>query len=259
MLSRFVALGDSMTEGLDDADGSGGYRGWADRLAERLATINPSLGYANLAVRGRLAGQVRSGQLEPALALDPDLASVVVGINDVLRPGFDAELVAGHVEAMQTALVRIGATVLTCTLPEPGPIMPIARPLGSRVLTLNAELRAACKRSGALLIDLGRAPVASDPRLWSEDRLHANGAGHARIAAAMAAALNLPGADGAWALPLPPPAPRSRQELLAAELAWSRRHLVPWLGRRLRGRSSGDGVEAKRPQLTPVAARAPVG
>jgi len=259
MFSRFVALGDSTTEGLDDADGSGGYRGWADRLAERLATINPSLGYANLAVRGRLAAQVHEQQLESALALDPDLASVLAGLNDVLRPGFDAHHIASHVEAMQRELVRIGATVLTFTLPDPGPVLPIGRPFQNRVLELNMALRAACRRTGSLLVDLGRAPVASDPRLWSEDRLHANGAGHARLAAAAAAALNLPGADAAWAQPLPPPRPRGRREQLAAELAWSRKHLIPWVGRRLRGTSSGDGIEPKRPELAPVVARSPVG
>ncbi|MCW3005044.1 MAG: putative GDSL-like lipase [Conexibacter sp.] len=80
--SRYVAVGDSTSEGLDDPhpDGSG-YRGWTDRLAERLAELNPHLLYANLAVRGKLARQVREEQLEPALALAPDLATVVAGIS----------------------------------------------------------------------------------------------------------------------------------------------------------------------------------
>ena len=47
---RYVAIGDSTTEGLEDPypDGSG-YRGWADRLAERMAQASPGLLYANLA------------------------------------------------------------------------------------------------------------------------------------------------------------------------------------------------------------------
>jgi len=65
-------------------DGSG-FRGWADRLAETLAAIEPDLRYANLAVRGKLAAQVAEEQLEPALALEPDLASVLSGLNDMLR------------------------------------------------------------------------------------------------------------------------------------------------------------------------------
>ncbi|HSD81509.1 MAG TPA: SGNH/GDSL hydrolase family protein [Solirubrobacteraceae bacterium] len=252
MFQRFVAIGDSTTEGLDDPDGRGGYRGWADRLAERLAELDPALRYANLAIRGRLAARVRAEQLEPAIALRPDLASVLAGLNDVLRPGFDVARTAGAVEAMLAGLRAAGATVVTFTLPDPAPIMPAARPLRPRVFALNDAVRAAARRTGAIVVDLGHAPVASDPRLWSDDRLHANSGGHARIAAAVAQALALPGADASWIEPLPARGPRRRHELLAAEAAWTRRHLVPWVGRRIRGRSSGDGIEPKRPRLEPV-------
>src|SRR4051812_31146615 len=93
---RYVALGDSQTEGLGDGDDVRGLRGWADRLAERIATDSPDARYANLAVRGRTAGQVYAEQLGPALELRPDLATVVAGVNDLLRPRFDADEVAGH-------------------------------------------------------------------------------------------------------------------------------------------------------------------
>lgn len=251
--SRYVALGDSSTEGLDDPYEKGpGYRGWADRLARRLADLNPDLGYANLAVRGRLTHQVHEQQLGPALALEPDLATVVAGMNDLLRPGFDLDTVAGHLEAMQLALVAAGATVVSCTYPDPSPFMPIARPVRARFLALNDALREGSARSGALLVDLGRHPAASDPRLWSVDRLHANPDGHARIAHAVAHALGLPGADGSWADPLPPVPIARRHERVAAELVWAGRYFVPWLVRRARGRSSGDGVTAKRPRLEPL-------
>lgn len=252
--SRYVAIGDSTTEGLDDPLPSGGYRGWADRLAERLALGNPSVSYANLAIRGRLAGQVRAGQLEPALALRPDLASVVAGLNDALRPGFDVDAVAAEIEAMQTALAEAGATVLTFTMADPTPVIPITRPLRPRLLAFNEALREVAGRTGAVLVDFARHPVTSDARLWSIDRLHANSAGHDRIAAAAAHALGLPGNDESWAVPLPPAPPRGRFEVIGGELGWAGRHLLPWVGRRLRGRSSGDGIEPKRPVLAPVAA-----
>ena len=102
--SRYVALGDSTTEGLDDPYPDGTYRGWADRLAERLAVDNPDFGYANLAIRGRKVPQIRAEQLEPALALKPDLASVIGGLNDILRRNVDLDLVCGDLEAMIEAL-----------------------------------------------------------------------------------------------------------------------------------------------------------
>ncbi|MET9609031.1 SGNH/GDSL hydrolase family protein [Streptomyces sp. NPDC006512] len=249
---RYVALGDSQTEGVGDGTDAAGLRGFADRLAEHLAAVNPGLLYANLAVRGRLAGQVRAEQLEPALALRPDLATVVAGVNDLLRPGFDAAEVAGRLEEMFAALTAAGATVATVTFPDIGKIAPAARPLRPRLHELNDRIREAAARHGVLVAETGVHAVGADPRLWTADRLHASPLGHARIAAALAEAVGVPGSDDSWTHPLPPlPAP-SPARAVAAELAWAAGFLGPWLGRRLRGRSSGDGRGAKRPVLLPA-------
>ncbi|MEO8380134.1 MAG: SGNH/GDSL hydrolase family protein [Acidobacteriota bacterium] len=250
---RFVAIGDSTVEGLDDPDGHGGYRGWANRLAERLAAEQGSVLYANLGVRGRTTRQVRDEQLAPAVAMKPDLAVVVAGTNDVLRGGFDAARFEEDLFAMQHALVAVGATVLTFTLPDLTPVMPLARMLRKRVALLDEAIRRACARSGAILCDLAIHPVASDPRLWSDDRLHANSAGHARIAEALAYCAELPGSSQAWASPLEEPWRRTFGGLVRAEMAWLRMHLLPWVWRHLHGRSSGDGIRAKRPELTRMA------
>lgn len=249
---RYVALGDSQTEGLGDGDDTLGLRGWADRLAEQLATVSPSLQYANLAVRGRVAGQVRAEQLAPALALRPDLATVVAGVNDLLRPRFDAAEVAGQLEEMFAALTATGAHVVTLTFPDVAKIAPLARPVRSRVFDLNSRIRAAASRHGVTVAETAGPAVTTDTRLWSADRLHASPLGHERIAAAVAHALHLPGSDNTWTLPLPPQAAPAGRHAAAAELRWAAGFLGPWLGRRLRGRSSGDGRTAKRPRLLPV-------
>ncbi|WP_329082785.1 SGNH/GDSL hydrolase family protein [Streptosporangium sp. NBC_01469] len=198
---RYVALGDSQTEGLGDGDDSTGPRGWADRLA----VGGPTLQYANLAVRGHLAAQVHAEQLGPALALRPDLATVVAGVNDLLRPRFDADEVAGHLEAMFAALTAQGAHVATLTFPDIARITPLARPLSPRVAALNHRIRAAAHRHGVVVAETSHHPVVTDPRLWSQDRLHAGPLGHERIAAAVAHALQLPGSGDSWTHPLPSP------------------------------------------------------
>ena len=249
---RYVAIGDSSTEGLDDPDGQGGFRGWANRLAERIASVQGSLLYANLGIRGRRTRQILDGQLEPALAMQPDLVTVFSGTNDVVSRGFDPGTVARDMEAIQRALIGAGATVLTFTLPDLTPVMPLARWIAPRVHALNDALRSAANASGTILVDFAIYPMASDPRLWSPDRLHANAAGHARIAAALADALALPGATGDWRAPLPDVTSPTLGQQLAAEWTWGRDHLFPWIWRHLRGRSSGDGREPKRPRLLPV-------
>jgi lysophospholipase L1-like esterase len=251
LYQRYVAIGDSTTEGLDDPDGNGGYRGWANRLAEKLAAQQGSVLYANLGVRGRIAHQIREQQLDLAVAMRPDLATVVAGMNDLMRPSFVANEVGADVEAMQQALIDVGATVLTFTLPDLRAIMPMARLLGDRTLHLNDALRRACAKTGARLCDFAAYPVASDVRVWSDDRLHANSAGHARMADALAYVAEFPGSDDSWTKPLPEaPLPRFG-DALQIEIAWAKKHFLPWLWRHARGKSSGDGRQPKRPQLLP--------
>ncbi|NEC53997.1 SGNH/GDSL hydrolase family protein [Actinospica acidiphila] len=256
---RYVALGDSQTEGVGDGDDTTGLRGFADRLAEHLARHEPALQYANLAVRGRLAAQIHTEQLAPALALRPDVATVVAGVNDLLRPGFDADEVCTHLDAMFGALTEQGALVATITIPDLSRVCPVARPLIPRVTALNEGIRRTARRHGVVVAETALHPVAGDPRLWSPDRLHASPLGHERIAAALAQALRLPDSDDTWTHPLPPQTLPTGLRAVGTELRWLAGFLGPWLLRRLRGRSSGDGRSAKRPLLHPVLAdRRPV-
>ena len=251
-ISRYVALGDSTTEGLEDpyADKIG-YRGWADRLAERLAALDPNVLYANLAVRGRKLGQIRSEQLTPALAMEPDLVSVVGGVNDVLRPRADVDALAAELDAVVAALAGAGSGVLLMTYPDFGEVMAVARSLSPRLRAFNQSVRTVAGRHGAALMDL-EAGGPMDARLFHPDRLHANSAGHERIALAASEALGLPGASDAWREPLPPAPRASLPARLGDDVRWARAHLTPWVGRRLRGVSSGDGVEPNRPELLPL-------
>jgi uncharacterized protein (DUF952 family)/lysophospholipase L1-like esterase len=249
---RYVALGDSQTEGLNDPDGRGGFRGWADRFAGFLAADNPHVQYANLAIRGRLVGAIRAEQLEPALAMQPDLATVMGGLNDLMRPTVDLDAVAADLEAMLAALRGVGATVLTNTFPDPSTIAPLFRRLAPQVAAYNELIRAAAARQGALVVDFAARGAGTDLRIWSPDRIHANPFGHSLIAGAFADTVGRDGHAG-WDEPLPAPAPVGRLRRVGGELRWLGRDVTPWMWRRARGRSSGDGIVAKRPRMVPVA------
>ena len=260
--ARYVALGDSSTEGLDDPlEGAPSrYRGWADRLATHVAAAQathhpdaPRLAYANLAVRGRRTRQVLETQLTPALAMRPDLATVFAGTNDVIQSAFDLDAVLADLGTMQRALRAEGATVLTITMPDLSELIPFAGRVSARLAEFNAGVRALGAETGTLVVDLAAHPWVTDPRLWSADRLHANHEGHRRIAEALAARLGVPGIGEEWATPLPPRVAPSVIGRALGELVWFSGYLVPWLWRHARGRSSGDRIVAKRPHLAPVA------
>lgn len=253
MFARYVAIGDSSTEGLEDPDGKGRHRGWADRLAEHIARSQKEpLLYANLAIRGRKTREVLEEQLPIALAMKPDLASAFVGTNDAIQAKFDADKVGADLQAIWSALRSAGATVVSLTLPDLSAVIPLAKHLSARVAELNRVTRAAAKATGVILIDLADHPMATDPRIWHTDRLHANAIGHERIAAAIAHELRIPGVPHNWDAPLPSHAPRRVSDRVKAEALWARDYLIPWMGRRLTGRSSGDGITPKRPWLAPV-------
>jgi lysophospholipase L1-like esterase len=254
IFSRYVALGDSGTEGVGDRpypDGS--ERGWADRLAEIISVANPRLLYANLAVRGRRVAEVHQEQLAPAIELGPDLVTVVAGINDVIRPGADLDAALLHMDEMLDDLRSTGATVVTATFPDLSPINPLARLTRRRLHHFNSGLRAIAAGRGALLVEAEDFPILADRRMWCDDRLHLSPEGHRGLASATVKALGyLDGFDPAAVFS----SDLVRRRRFLEELRWTHAFLLPWIRRRVTGRSSGDGRAAKRPRLEPPIPRA---
>lgn len=251
---RYVAIGDSTTEGLEDPDGQGGYRGWADRLAQHVADAQDEpLEYANLAIRGLRMNEIRTTQFDDALALRPDLLTVFGGVNDVIAPGPDFDSIRADYAAIFSEARAADTTVLTFTMPDPAAINPLGRRLRERMFTLNDIIRAEAERYDVLVMDFQRYPVTEDPRLWFEDRLHGNPLGHEVVAAALAWRLGVPGFDESWAAPLTgePVRPRSREKFVG-DFDWTVHYLAPWLGKGIRGIPPGRGIEPKRPVPTVV-------
>ena len=248
---RYVALGDSQTEGLNDGDDLTGLRGWADRFAGALAaTTSPGLLYANVALRGCRARDVRHGQLDAALAMQPDLASVVVGMNDLLRHDYDPDETVRDVEETFAALRATGCRVVTMTFPDIGRMLPVMAWIRPREVELNRRLVEAATRHDVAVLDLFPLAMCGDPALWSHDRIHGSREGHARIAAGMAELLGLPGSDGSWSVSTP--SSTGLFHAVRRDAWWAASFVVPFLARQLLGRGPGTGRSAKRPDLVPV-------
>ncbi|MEV5505455.1 SGNH/GDSL hydrolase family protein [Streptomyces orinoci] len=236
--TSFVAVGDSFTEGMSDELPDGSYRGWADLLAMRLAARQPGFRYANLAVRGKLIGQIVEEQTPAAAALGADVVTLVGGLNDILRPKCDVDLVCARLEQAVTLLAPSCRRLVLMRSPgRRGPVLERFRPRMEHLFGFIDEL---ADRHDALVVDLFASEALGDPRLWAEDRLHLNAEGHRRVAEAVWQALGHQ-AESDWQVPLPPSVPAGWARRRAADLRFAREHLVPWIGRRLTGRSSGDG------------------
>ena len=245
----YVALGDSFTEGMSDALPDGTYRGWADLLARRLAERRAGFRYANLAVRGKLIDQIAADQVPVAAAMGADLVTLVGGLNDVLRPRCDLDAVCDALERSVAALApACGRLVLMRTPGRRGPVLERYRPRMERLFSFVDEL---AERHGALVIDLFESRAIGDPRMWADDRLHLTPEGHRRVAEAVWQGLGHPPTFD-WDEPLPVSSPARWAARRGADLRFAREHLLPWIGRRLTGRSSGDGRAPKRPDLLPL-------
>jgi lysophospholipase L1-like esterase len=255
-VGSFVALGDSFTEGLDDPrTGQQGYRGWADRFAELLAAGRPGLRYANLAVRGKRLAQVAAEQVPQAIAMAPELVSLAAGGNDLLRPRGDPDALAEIYDEMVSSLQAAGGSVLMFTGFDPR--FPVVRLIRGKVAAYNMHLRAIADQHGCYLVDLWSMRVLRDPRAWSPDRLHLTPDAHRRVALRVCEVLGVP-VTADWREPWPPADPigssQARAWLAArrTDLRWARVHAAPWVARRVRGVSSGDGLSPKRPELLPL-------
>ncbi|MFC9244643.1 SGNH/GDSL hydrolase family protein [Streptomyces sp. NPDC057136] len=246
--TSLVAVGDSFTEGMSDLLPDGSYRGWADVLAARLAAHTPGFRYANLAVRGKLIAQIVDEQIDVAAAMRADVVTLVGGLNDTLRPKCDMGMVRARLEeAVERLAPSCGQLVLMRSPGRNGPVMERFRPRMEELFTLIDELAG---RHGALVVDLYDAPSLGDPRMWDVDRLHLTAEGHRRVAEAVWQTLGLP-AELDWRTPMPATVPPRWAVRRVDDVRFARQHLAPWIGRRLTGRSSGDGRPPKRAELVP--------
>lgn len=246
--TSYVAVGDSFTEGMSDLLPDGTYRGWADLLAARFAARTPGFRYANLAVRGKLIGQIVTEQVDLAAAMTPDLITLVGGLNDVLRPKCDIGRVKGLLdEAVERLSPACKQLVLMRSPGRNGPVMERVRP---RMEELFEHIDDLAARHGSMVVDLYGTPVLADQRLWGVDRLHPTAEGHLRIAEAVWEALGHE-TEHDWRAELPPNVPVRWLLRRGSDLRFAREHLWPWIVRRVTGRSSGDGLPPKRPELLP--------
>lgn len=248
--SRYVAIGDSFTEGIGDPEPTvpGGHRGWADRVAEVLSQGTEDFAYANLAVRGKLIRQIIDEQLEPALALRPDLITISAGGNDVIRPGTDPDEIAVRFEYAIDRLSRDHATIVIFTGVDVG-FSNVFRGIRGKVAIYNENLRIVAKKYDCIVADQWALTEIQDMRMWAPDRLHLNSLGHHTVARMVLEALNVEN-DLEPLKPEPLPVSTWRQARVE-DLSWAREYLVPWVLRRVRHQSSGDFITAKRPDAGP--------
>ncbi|MBD1318646.1 SGNH/GDSL hydrolase family protein [Gordonia hankookensis] len=249
---RYVAVGDSFTEGVGDEPDGIHPRGWADLVAEGLAAEHGGVEYANLAIRGRLLEPIATEQIDAALALDPlpTLLTFNGGGNDMLRPGSD---LAGLIELTRAAVRRCTAAGIEVVLlagADPSSGLPFGEKIRGRGEYLTTEIATLAADEDLTFVDMFHDSEIRRPAYWSDDRLHLNPIGHQRVAAHVLRALGV----HTIAIPDRPTAPISGYRW-TEDLRFTRSHLAPWVIRRLRGRSSGDSREAKHPMWTAVEPR----
>lgn len=248
---RFVALGDSYTEGVGDPEPEslGGLRGWADRVAEELSAGQADFAYANLAIRGLLLRQILDGQLAAALALKPDLVAIAAGGNDIIFRHGDPDKLAEKLDQGIGKLAATGATVLLFAGPDWGNT-PVFSTIRGRVAIYNEHLHSIGARHHAVMVDLWCLPELQHALMWDPDRLHLSPLGHHAVAMATLNALGVPHTlEPLQPRPLPA---HGWTQARAEDLVWVRQYFVPWVLKQLRPHPAAASLAAKRPQPGPV-------
>lgn len=234
---RYVALGDSLTEGLCDPAADGSLRGWADRLALLLAA-REGLHFANLAIRSKRISDVGGTQLQRALELRPDLVSILIGANDLVKLHVDVPALAAQLEKTVQTVRATGAEVILVT-----PFLPDQRAAGmfsARFFRFASELTLIARRTGSVLVDTDLDPALGERRNWGEDLVHLSSRGHRSLAYRVGEAIGVPHADTLGALD-----ESLHEHEPISTAAWWRHHALPWAWRRMRGRTAGDDRAAK--------------
>lgn len=228
---RIATLGDSASCGVGDPTPDG-WRGWAQLLADAIA-VDHHVSFCKLAIPGATVGDVRRHQLWPALDHHPVIASLVVGLNDVMRSTWDPDQIHEDLQQCAAALSGQGALLLTARFHDHTRVLGLpgllAGPMQRRIRVLNEIYDDVHARYGTARLDLDD-PATYDRENWCADRLHPSELGHRRLARLAGELLREEGLE--FELPSlsctgEPPSHRALARVLVADIA-------PWLARRVR-------------------------
>jgi lysophospholipase L1-like esterase len=246
---RYAAIGDSFTEGPGDTLPDGTERGWADLVATGLAAgTGQPIEYANFAIRGRLLKPIVDDQLEAALSLSPQatLLSLNGGGNDMMRPGADMSRLIELTEQAAKRCTEAGVRMVLLSGADPSEHLPFGSIIRRRGEALTRAVADIAGRYDLIFVDMFHDTEIRRAQYWSPDRLHLNTAGHRRVASQVLTALGHP----MEAHVIAPADPARRRAV--AEARYYGEHVLPWMRRRLRGRSSGDDRTGKYVNWTPI-------
>jgi lysophospholipase L1-like esterase len=228
-----VVLGDSTPVGIGDPLPGGAWRGFGPLLLDSLGPRD-QVRYANLAFPGARMVDVRSRQLAVAVRAHPDVAVLVVGMNDTLRSDFDPERLAADYHAVVGSLGAAGVTVFTVRFHDHSRVFwlpgPLRRALRRRIDQLNELTDEVVRRHGVSCLDLHTLPGGYDRTAWSVDRLHPSELGHRLLAAGFGELISEAGFDVPHSVSLA--LAGGREVSTAHHLLWLVFKGLPWLWRR---------------------------
>jgi lysophospholipase L1-like esterase len=246
----YVAIGDSLSEGLGDFTFSldRHHNGWTDRLAGILAReakdSNYDFHFANLALRGSKLETIMNLQVARALALQPDLVSVMAGSNDLLSSEDSLPALRALYRDGLHQLLAAGCDVVVANTINPLHLR-VFKPLRYRAERFSEMIGEVAAEFEIPVIDVFGIQNFQELLYWAEDMVHFSGHGHIAVANQAAEILEL-----RYRYPEIDPsqyAPVTRN--LVETLTWIARDVMPFLQRKLKGVTSGDGMDPKHLKL----------
>ncbi|MDG0945942.1 MULTISPECIES: SGNH/GDSL hydrolase family protein [Bacillus] len=183
MWKRFVAIGDSFTEGIGDEVEGIALKSWVDHFVQLCVN---DIEYANFAKRGLVTKEIRSQQLEKALTFNPDLVSLIAGANDVLKGRWNHYAYKEDMKCMIDTLSKTGADIMIANLPDFTVRLPFStekkQVLKEQLLEVNEVILSLSREYKLHHIDFWNHHVVNDNTLWSKDFIHPNSKGYVKVA-----------------------------------------------------------------------------
>ena len=255
----YVAMGDSLTEGLGDTgfEKNRYNKGWADRLASLLAREAAFAGhafdFANVALRGSSSLHILTAQLERTLELKPDLVTIMTGANDLSWLPWRKKAIDPLLRGALVRLYDVGAHVVLINTVRPAHTT-LAKLMIGRSRQMSNLIERIGAEFGAPVVDVHSMREFERLDFWASDLVHFSSNGHVRVTNLVAEELGLTCRDETANV-----AGKTRLGPLSF-FSWLGRDVIPFWSRKVRGVTSGFGREPKHDlflrMIDPLAAAA---